>query len=105
MSKLMEKTRLPGDFDIAQYLKSFRELAPIPGITPTMNDETLTFVANTAFYNECLALEKTGLVKHTGSTWVILKRAKSRLAKLNVLPIAIHAGANVFFVEDFEKWA
>ena len=99
----MEKTKLPDDFNITEYLKSFRELAPIHGITPNVNDETLTFMANTVFFNECKALEKSGLVKHTGSTWVILRRAKPQLTKLNVLPIAIHAGANIFFVEEFEK--
>jgi hypothetical protein len=103
MSGLMEKTQLPENFNITEYLKSFRQLAPIPGITPNTNDETLTFMANSTFYNECKALEKSGMVKHNGSTWIILRRARPLLVKLNIIPIAIYSGAKVFFVEAFDK--
>jgi hypothetical protein len=64
-----------------------------------MSDSETTYTANLAFANYFKTLEVKGAAKRDGSNWFIHESAKERLVKMNVLPIVVYSGANVYFVD------
>ena len=98
---MVEKCKLPAEFKISEYLHAFKQLAPISGVNEEMDDNTVIYVANCAFAKYCDSLQKAGVAKQKDTTWTILSSEKTILAHMNVMPIAIHSGANIVFVDSF----
>lgn len=98
---MIEKCTLPPKFNMVEYLRAFRTLAPIAGITENMPDNMVTYTANCAFIDQCEKLRKSGKAKKEDNIWVVLNSERESLVHMNVLLIAIHSGASIAFVESF----
>ena len=98
---MIEKCSLPMDFDMGEYLRAFKMLAPIAGIKEDMPDSMVIYTANCVFIEYCENLRKSGGAKKEGDLWLVLMTQKEQLVHMNILPIAIHSGANIAFVDSF----
>jgi hypothetical protein len=98
-----EFCKLPDNFAIGEYLLAFKQLAPIDGIKVGMPDDVAVYTSNCAFMSICETLKAQGLARKKGNAWIILNSAKEQLVNKNVLPIAIHSGANIAFVNSFTE--
>jgi hypothetical protein len=98
---MIEKCSLSQHFNMSEYLRAFKMLAPITGIQEGMPDDMVIYTANCAFIECCERLCKSGSAKKEGGMWVILTSEKNQLVHMNVLPIAIYSGANIVFVDSF----
>jgi hypothetical protein len=101
----VEPCKLPNDFNITTYLAAFKKLAPIPGVDAETDDQTATYVTNCYFVEYCENLESFELsVKHKGKVWLILTKEKEHLVHLGILPVVIHSGAHIYFMDTFHTW-
>jgi hypothetical protein len=97
-----EEAKLPSDFNIDLYVRTFKMLDPptVVGITPSTPDKEVIFKVNTAFVDYVKQLERIDMAKKTGpSEWHISHYAKQILVNMNILPITIHSGAKIVFTD------
>jgi hypothetical protein len=94
-----QKCKLPDNFNLKEYLRAFRQLSPINGVNENMSDSETSYTANLAFANHFKSLEAKDAAKHDGLNWFIHESAKAQIVKMNVLPIVVYSGANVYFVD------
>jgi hypothetical protein len=97
---MTDKCKLPDNFNLNDYLRTFRQLAPIDGVNENMSDSETSYTANLAFANHFKSLEAKGAARRDGSNWFIHESAMAQLVKMNVLPIVVYSGANVYFIKE-----
>lgn len=96
--------KLPKDYDNAEYIKAFRLLDPpkIPNITPYTSDRDVIYWTNKAFEEYMKTLVKIDRARKLGNNnWMISIFAKQIIVNMDILPIILHSGIKLSFV-DFD---